>query len=251
MAFDKYKNGAWMEPESGVKKYVNGAWTDCETAKKYADGAWTDVWNNKLIMTQYLAGIYETNPPTKGILQISDDGFTFNFIKIMGTDMDGSYYGTMSGGGYLGFYVYRDNTGLKTWENPTVSFDWEGGFISKASDDSWRRISAGSITLEAYNAHNDSLGTSDDNDPDVRVTIEAVPTVGSTYTGSSVSDQIGSYNQTIEGSWTRLLIKIYISSFMGTYDNASLSLIIRNLKIDNQRIAFPESAEFELQEWPT
>lgn len=44
MAFDKYKNGAWMEPESGVKRYESGAWVDCDTAKRYKNGAWEEVW---------------------------------------------------------------------------------------------------------------------------------------------------------------------------------------------------------------
>lgn len=45
MAFNKYKDGAWQEPESGVKRYADGAWTDCESAKRYKDGAWTEVWS--------------------------------------------------------------------------------------------------------------------------------------------------------------------------------------------------------------
>ena len=44
MAFDKYKNGAWQEPEEAVRRYENGAWVDCENAKRYISGAWEEVW---------------------------------------------------------------------------------------------------------------------------------------------------------------------------------------------------------------
>ena len=57
MAFNKYKNGAWQEPEDSVRRYENGAWTDCDSAKRYTNGAWTEVWSN---------GIYYIK---KGVLQ--------------------------------------------------------------------------------------------------------------------------------------------------------------------------------------
>ncbi|MGN0506629.1 MAG: hypothetical protein ACI4FZ_08715 [Lachnospiraceae bacterium] len=44
MAFNKYANGAWEEPD-GVKRYTDGAWQDCESAKRYVDGAWEEVWS--------------------------------------------------------------------------------------------------------------------------------------------------------------------------------------------------------------
>lgn len=44
MAFNKYKNGAWQEPEDSVRRYENGAWTECESAKSYKSSAWEEVW---------------------------------------------------------------------------------------------------------------------------------------------------------------------------------------------------------------
>lgn len=47
MAFNKYVSGAWIEPESAVKRYTGGAWQECESAKRYVDGAWQEVWANQ------------------------------------------------------------------------------------------------------------------------------------------------------------------------------------------------------------
>lgn len=44
MAFDKNKDGAWMEPETIVGRNESEAWVECEAANKYVDGAWEEVW---------------------------------------------------------------------------------------------------------------------------------------------------------------------------------------------------------------
>lgn len=44
MAFDKYKNGAWQEPEDSVRRYESGAWVECDNAKRYKNGAWEEIW---------------------------------------------------------------------------------------------------------------------------------------------------------------------------------------------------------------
>lgn len=46
MAFDKYANGAWQEPEDTVRKYSNGAWEEAESAKRYISGAWEEIWSS-------------------------------------------------------------------------------------------------------------------------------------------------------------------------------------------------------------
>lgn len=56
MAFDKYKNGAWQEPEDSVRRYEKGAWVDCDTAKRYKNGAWEEVWSNAKRMSVYSKG---------------------------------------------------------------------------------------------------------------------------------------------------------------------------------------------------
>ena len=45
MAFDKYKAGAWTEPETIVGKNISGAWEDCESAKRVISGAWAEIWS--------------------------------------------------------------------------------------------------------------------------------------------------------------------------------------------------------------
>lgn len=46
MAFDKYANGAWQEPDDTVKRYTDGAWQECESAKRYISGAWEEIWSS-------------------------------------------------------------------------------------------------------------------------------------------------------------------------------------------------------------
>ena len=70
MAFDKYKNAAWQEPEEGVRRYDASAWTNCEAAKRYKNSAWEEVWSDIKIMT------LESNTISGGYLSISPDGPT-------------------------------------------------------------------------------------------------------------------------------------------------------------------------------
>lgn len=53
MAFDKYKNNAWQEPETGLKRYQSGAWNLCDFAKRYKNSAWEEVWTNVKLMTYF------------------------------------------------------------------------------------------------------------------------------------------------------------------------------------------------------
>ena len=222
MAFDKYKDGAWMEPEDSVRKNVSGAWEDCDSAKRVIDGAWAEVWANVKYM------IEKSNTITKGILQIDNEGLTFYHYKIMDSEYG---YGSQSGGGTIVFYLDGE------WTNPTISFDWMGGFIHKSTNN-WVRISAGSISYYARKKD----GT--------EVTGQLVSTVGSTVTGTSVSDEYGSYSDELTGEFDRLGLSIYISSFGGNYVSSCMTMQISNLLFNGRKIGFPEDSEFELQEWP-
>lgn len=227
MAFDKYKDGAWMEPEDSVRKNVDGAWGDCDAAKRVIDGAWSEVWANIKIMTEL------SNELAKGILQIIDDGKTFNFWKIKDTAYN---YGDQTGGGTIVFYLDGE------WTNPSISFDWEGGFIYKASADAttWIRVSSGDISL--YSRTTDGTVA----------TTKVVNAVGSTVTGASfVDDETGSYNGTLNGTFNRLGISINIHSFSGSFYNSCMTMILTNLLFDGRKIGFPADSAFDLQEWPS
>lgn len=231
MAFDKYKNGAWMEPEDSVKRYSNGAWVDCESVKKYKDGAWTEVWANKKIMTE------TSNEITKGILTIADNGLTFNFFKFKDY-YNGTWYGSQEGGGNITFVL----DGL--WNNPTFTFDWTGGFIYKVTQSAttWNRVSAGEILIGLRSAGSTRPITFQN----------AVNTVGSTVSEStSVTDESGSCRKTINGTFDQIGLRIYINSFAGDFFNSVMTMIVKNFMVSGQKIGFPASSAFDIQEFPS
>lgn len=229
MAFDKYKDGAWMEPESAVKRYSNGAWTECKSAKTYKDGAWTDIWGNVKTLTEL------SNTITKGILQFPNGGLTFEFVKIM--DYYGGSYGTMEGGGDIVFYLEGK------WNNPTISFDWSGGFDYKSSTDdkTWNRVSAGSIAIY----------TREDTDYHYERYKTVVDPIGSTLTDqTNLEDDSGSYSSTLVGEYDRVGLRITVNSFAGTFYSSDMIVCIKNLQINGGKVAYPASSAFDNQEWP-
>ena len=224
MAFDKYKDGAWMEPEDSVRKNITGVWEDCDSVKRLIDGAWTEVWANIRYM------IEKSNTITKGFLDINNDGNEFAFYRMQDVEVG---YGSQSGGGTIIFYLDG------SWTNPNISFDWEGGFIKKQSltSDKWSRGTAGSIQYYARKTD----GT--------EVTGNLVQTVGSTLVDTNVMDEYGSYNGDLTGEFDRLGISIYISSYGGQYYNSTTTMKIYNLLFDGRKIRFPADSVFDLQEW--
>lgn len=244
MTFNKYKDGAWMEPESGVKRYSDGAWTDCKSAKRYKDGAWTIVWEDIKNMTEGMFDSHHYNNGNRlcddgnnfGILTVSSDGSTLNFLKFQD---DTTGIGTVEGGGYLGLYVDGSFT------KPTISFDWSGGFVYRIrtmedpEPNTWYRVPAGEIHIQYRRGDG------------VYNSISAVGQVGSTTTGTSVGDESGSYSTTItfDGEITGLGFYIYIAGYLGEFFNAALSMTISNFKINGKAVKFPKSIEFENQDW--
>lgn len=227
MAFDKYKDGAWMEPETGVERYADGAWVDCDSAKRYVDGAWSEVWANIKWLTLLSSNI------TTGMCTVSDDGLAIDFWKYMDY-FENRYFGTISGGGTMVLYLDGE------WTNPTISFDYNGGFIRCSTPDSkgtWYCVSAGKVSLYSRTTG----GTVE--------TKEVVSRVGETQSGESVEEESGSYEGVLEGTFNRLGLSIYVNGFSGNYYSACLDLNIRNLLINGRKIGFPASVAFDNQEW--
>lgn len=111
MAFDKYKDGAWQEPEDTVRRYANGAWDECESAKRYVSGAWEEIW----VAMQYMAQLNNTLP--SGVIA----GY------ITGASIDkgwGIWYfeSGSTGSGSVTYYLEGD------FVSPTISFDYDGFF---------------------------------------------------------------------------------------------------------------------------
>lgn len=229
MAFDKYKDGAWQEPETTVSRYdkTNGYWTDCEAAKRIVDGAWSEIWANIKYMIQL------SNSVTKGILTIDDKGLEFDYFRHMGY-YSNKWYGSQSGGGAIVFYLDGE------WTDPTISFDWSGGFINRNTDTStWTRISAGQIKI-----YSRAIGSTE------QVYTTAVQTVGSMISNASfVEEEDGSYTGTLTGTFDRIGLSLNIAGYSGNYDSSSTSMVVKNLKLNGRKIGFPESSEFDNQEW--
>ena len=230
MAFDKYKNGAWMEPESSVKKYKDGAWTDCDSAKRYVNGAWSEVWANVKIMTEY------KNSLNKGFLAISDHRKELTYMKIMDTDPQ---YGTISGnGGNIAFLIEGP------FVDPLLTFRWSGGFIYRQSDGKFIRISAGRVYAAYIDFHGNIVW-------DATEESGTYAEVGSTGIGNTDHDEGWIYWQG-EGTYKAIGIAIEPNCFDGKFSNASLTISISNVRLNNKyKIGFPESSEFDYQEWPS
>lgn len=233
MAFEKYKSGAWMEPETIVGKYVAGAWQACESAKRIISGAWAEVWANIKWLTKLSSSI------TVGTCYVAADGSSIEFVKIM--DYAGGYYGTISGAGTI--VLYLDGS----WTNPTISFDYEGSFIRSSTAETggtWYCASAGKISLYSR----DTAGA--------EKTTTVIASVGQTKTVTpSSGDDIfsyeanDSYEGTLTGTYNRVGLSIYVNSYTGKYYMSSLRILVRNLRINGAKVGFPSSLAFDNQEW--
>jgi len=226
MAFDIKKGGAYQEPEE-VKRPEVGAWIECESAKRKKDGAWQEVWSNVKIMTK------ESDNITTGILQIMNEGLTFDFLKFA-TAWEGKVAGTLGGGGTIVLYLDGD------WTDPVISLDWAGGFIYQASNGLYYiRVSAGSISIYTRTPSGQES------------TRTIVSTIGSTLNGAggvTVDDEQGQYLGTINGTYNRIGLSITISGY-GDDLLGSSSVEITNLLIDGRKVGFPADAAFDRQDW--
>ena len=225
--FRRLENGAEVEM-SIVEKPINGAVEQANGVYAVKNGAEEDVWANARILTLL------SNSVTYGICNVSEDGLTFDFFKHMDY-WDGAFFGSMSGAGTI--VLYLDGQ----WTNPKIEFDWSGGFTRSNSEDSsgsWFGASAGSISLY----HRNASGTTN--------TTEVVPTIGWVGTSTEgIEKDSGSYSGTLNGTFNRLGLSIKISGYAGNYFSALSEMTIKNLRINGTKVGFPETVEFDKQEW--
>ena len=106
MAFNKYVNGAWIEPESAVKRYTGGAWQECESAKRYVSGAWQEVWANQKPLS---------------IVEFDDD---YSTLSLSDDETQLSWNTDAQGTKKLRVYTAED-----TYTNPVISFSYYGSRI--------------------------------------------------------------------------------------------------------------------------
>lgn len=103
MAFDKYANGAWQEPDNTVQRYADGAWQECESAKRYISGAWEEIWSS----LKFTGSKHTT---TTG----------FGGLSNSGTDGECLFYMATQDGGYVEVWTEGE------FVNPTVTATIDG-----------------------------------------------------------------------------------------------------------------------------
>lgn len=215
MAFEKKKDGAWMEPEECVERYdtSKGYWVECKAAKIYKNGAWGKIWQNikKLVLL--------SNSITVGECTVEEDGSIIRFTKNMSSVM-GQYVGSVSGGGTMVLYVNGK------WTNPNISFDYSGGFLFTANGKD-NYTSAGDISI--YNRTTDG-------------TVKSTKVVSTVGTNEGTIE--GYYDETFNGTYDRLGLSVYVNGTSTKYSYADLQLVISGFKINGQSIPFPTNAQF-------
>lgn len=176
MAFDKYKNGAWQEPESGVRRYDTDktAWVDCESAKRYVDGAWKEVWSAMKCMKE----LYCSSDITAYYLQSSSKGkygWSVNFANTPNAD-------------YATYYLEGE------FVNPTFSFEYEGAaWLTEPNGDVAYRPAG---KLYVYTRTTD--GTEE-------------YTAVSTSLGTTSGPESGTYDKALSGAYDRIGFKVVAS----------------------------------------
>lgn len=222
MGLEKPVNGAFQAVES-VNKPVSGAFQECEAVCKPLNGAWQEIWN----AIKYL--VKKSNTIANGWATLRDNGLTFYYNKY---EDEGGQDGDISGTGALVLYLDGE------WEDPSVTFDWEGGFYrSSANLETWYTNNAGSISIY-YRKADGTEGTA-----------TAVSRMGQSASGADIDteNETGTYSGTLQGSYNRLGISIEPTGYSSAagYWSANLDIIVKNLKFNNCKIAFPESAKFD------
>lgn len=193
---------------------VNGVRSEAQAVRIHNGTSWIDVWTNIKIMTLLSNGI------TRGSSSLSIDKRTLQLYKFM----NGSSDGTQTGGGTI--IVYLD--GL--WINPTIVFDYEGGFIYRTTPDistTSNMVPAGSISLYCRKQGSSSANT-----------VNAVENVG-TINASDFDE--GNYSTTLTGTYDRIGLSIYMNSFSGTYYDSLMLITVKNFNIGVQKVGFPDA----------
>jgi hypothetical protein len=136
----------------------------------------------------------------------------------------------VNGGGTV--IVYLD--GL--WTNPTITFDWQGGFTYKAYDGTWNSTPSGSVSLYYRIKGSTSIGTT-----------KAVSDVGKIVSGG-METVAGSYSGSLNGTYDRIGLSIYFNSFSGTFYNSFMELTVKNFNIGTQKAGFPDALIYNYQD---
>lgn len=223
MGLEKPFNGAYQEID-GTEKPFNGAWQECEAVCKPVNGAWEEIWN----AIKYL--IKKSNTIRNGWGTVKDGGLSYHYGK---WEDEGGQDGDLSGSGDLVLYLEGE------WTNPEISFDWEGGMVRSSADmETWYTGNAGDIAIY-YRKSDGTEGTT--------TVVSGMGFVGSGGWDYDTELEEGSYSGTLEGTYDRIGISIEPTGYSSAagYWNASIDIYVRNLKFNNTKIAFPESAEFD------
>ena len=190
---------------------VNGVRSEAQAVRIYNGTSWVDAWTNIKIMTLL------SNSITGGFSDLTTDKRRLALYQ---------YQNGIARGGTV--IVYLD--GL--WTNPTITFDWTGGTTYTISGTLYS-VPAGNISLYHRTKGSSSAGTT-----------TAVSSVGDAATGSN-GTKSGSYSKTLSGTYDRIGLSIYLSSYAGTFDNPFMQLVVNNFNIGVQKVGFPDALKYD------
>lgn len=233
MAFDKYKNGAWTEPEDSVRRYdkASGTWVECDNAKRYKDGAWQDVWTGMKTMTVLSSSL------TNGTFDISDDKTKLSWSAFEDFQQQ---VGSLSCSGYIELVLEGE------WmAGTTVSFDWYGGAnwwndtITKCT-----HRNAGAVTLRyGYrSSNNGNLYYGNIITTDIYESKSADSSVF--FASGTVSTTLQATNLPTTAIVERVILKIYPTpSYTSTYNYGTMDIQISNFMVDGVQYGFSPEIE--------
>ncbi len=210
----------WKEIKTVMCPAVNGVRKEAQAVRIHNGTTWVDVWSNIKIMTVL------SNNITKGWGAVSEDTRTIGLFKFMDSGV-----GSISGGGTIVLYLDGE------WVNPTITFDYSGGF-SYFAGGNWIMIAAGGVSIYHRVKGATAAGTT-----------VAKERIGQTQTDANgVDEEVGTYTGTLTGTYDRLGLSITLNSFSGSYSNALMTLNVSNPVFGSQKIGFPASLAYNYQD---
>jgi hypothetical protein len=222
MAFDKYKNGAWQEPEDSAYRYSNGAWQEAEAAYRNINGAWQEVWYSLPVMTVGECTL------TNGQIDISDDKRSFNFDRFEDKEQN---YGSLSGGGRIKFVLDIEPT-----NSVNIRFGWMGGMNYCSNNYSmFFQSRMGSISVGYTTANGSST------------TLGSITVGGQEKNSTGWILSYGDFDKTATSSGspiTQVYIILYPDDNSGsTYWNGGMECEIYSVYVNNEKVGFIPEAE--------
>ena len=194
--FNKYKNGAWEEPENTVKRYASGAWEECEFANRHKNGAWEAVWE----AIQYMTELNNTLPSGAIVGAVTgSDGKGWGIW----------YFDGNTGSGAVTYYLDGEFT------NPSISFDYDGFFCYTPSG-SMTYATVGKVDIYTRNTSGTENYTS------------AVSSI-------NVRDGYESYSGTLNGTYNRVGFRFTFNNWsVGADMNPQYLFNIYNILINGK-----------------